>query len=66
MVCLAHSRADACQHHDLDFLTGKEGVSQDHSQLALSERHMLSLTLTTLSATFLVQCSDTLFERQQA
>lgn len=43
MVTRRATRADACEHNDLNFVAGEEGVPQHHRQLTLPEWHVLAL-----------------------
>lgn len=62
MITRRASWADAGQHNDLDFIAGKEGVSEDHSELTLSKRYVLSLTSLALLG---INGSDALLETQE-
>lgn len=61
VVCRGHARADAGEHDDFDLVVGDEGVSKNHSELALAERHVLALRGL---AALLVQGTHTFLETQ--
>ena len=62
VIGTAHSRTNACQQDYLDFLARQERVSQDHCELALPERNVLTLR----SLTFLrIKGSNTLFQPKE-